>query len=51
MFVGSAYLECNANPLTGYILGPFGPFVGRQKTCKNGDFDTQMARNSQLQAR
>ena len=34
MFVGSAHLECNANPLTGYILGTFGPFAGSKKHAK-----------------
>ena len=42
MFVGSAPLGCNANPLTGYILASFGPFIGRQKSMKKRLFEAML---------
>ena len=42
MFVGSAPLGCNANPLTGYILASFGPCIGLQKNMKKRLFEAML---------
>ena len=42
MFVGSAPLGCNANPLTGYILASFGTFIGPQKNMKIRLFEAML---------
>ena len=42
MFVGSAPLRCNTNPLTVYILASFGPCIGRQKNMKKRMFEAML---------
>ena len=43
MFVGSASLGCNANPLTGHILASFGPFILGAKNMQKRQLEAILA--------